>query len=454
MSSNKLSRACRFPGVVRTLDTPELSPDALDALNQRRRLCGLAALSLLGSANAAVAAGAGATELVVASYPSFDQDVLTAIPLYKKVQPDIKIKLVSLSYEDHHNALVSALATGVGLPDVLGIEVDYLGKFVGSAGLEDLAKPPYNALQFKDQLVAYTFGQASTPKGVLSGMPANIGPGSMFYRQDILDKAGVTEAQLTTSWESYIEAGKVIKAKTGMLLVPNAVTVMDAYVRANGEPGQGLFFDSQGRVIIDTPRFQRAFELAKAVRMNRLDGNFDRWTNDWFESLRRAVATEISGAWLGGHLAGYIAPAAKGKWRASALPGGAVASWGGSFYAIPSHNKPERKKLAWDFIRFMCTDRAMQIAAFKTGDAFPVLLEATNDAFLEEPLPYFGGQRARLLWRDLAKRIPVQQVNRQDASVILMMRAELDNVLSGRKDTRRALSDAQRTVERRMRPDV
>lgn len=188
--------------------------------------------------------------------------------------------------------------------------------------------------------------------------------------------------------------------------------------------------------------------------MNRLDGNFDRWTNDWFESLRRAVATEISGAWLGGHLAGYIAPAAKGKWRASALPGGAVASWGGSFYAIPSHNRPERKRLAWDFIRFMCTDRAMQIAAFKTGDAFPVLLEATNDAFLEEPLPYFGGQRARLLWRDLAKRIPVQQVNRQDASVILMMRAELDNVLSGRKDTRRALSDAQRTVERRMRPDV
>ena len=133
-------------------------------------------------------------------------------------------------------------------------------------------------------------------------------------------------------------------------------------------------------------------------------------------------------------------------------PALAVASWGGSFYAIPSRNTPERKKLAWDFIRFMCTDREMQIAAFKAIDAFPVLLDATNDVFLEEPLPFFGGQRARLLWRDMAKRVPVQQVNRLDATVLLMMRAELDNVLSGRKDIRRALSDAQRHVERRMRP--
>lgn len=408
----------------------------------------MAALALCGSATAALAE----TELVVASYPSFDQAVRVAIPLYKKVHPEIKIKLVSLSYDDHHNALVSALATGVGLPDVLGIEVDYLGKFVGSAGLEDLAKPPYNALELKPLLVPYTFGQASTPSGVLSGMPADVGPGSLFYRKDILDQAGVTEAQLTASWESYIAAGKVIKAKTGMLLVPNALTVMDAYLRANAQPGEGLYFDAQGRVIINTPRFRRAFELAKAVRVAGLDGNVDRWTNDWFETLRRSVATEMYGAWLGGQLVNYIAPTAAGKWRAAPLPGGAAASWGGSFYAIPSHNKPERKQLAWDFIRFMTTDRAMQLAAFKAGDAFPVLLDAANDPFFEEHLPYFGGQQARLLWRELAQRVPVQQVHRLDASVTLMVRAELDKVLSQGKDIQRALSDAQRYVERRMRP--
>jgi multiple sugar transport system substrate-binding protein len=409
-------------------------------------------LSSAGSAQAQAQTQTQAqTELVVASFPSFDDSVRAAVPLYKKLHPEIKIKVVSLSYDDHHNALVSALATGVGLPDVLGIEVDYLGKFVGSAGLEDLSKPPYSALQLKPQLVPYTFGQASTASGVLSGMPADVAPSGLFLRKDIIDKAGVSEAQLTQSWESYIDAGKRIKARTGMLLLPHAMTVMDTYIRAEVQAGQGLFFDAQGRAIINTPRFQRAFELAKAVRVNALDGNVDRWTNDWFESLRRSVATEISGAWMGGHLASYIAPDAKGLWRASALPGGAHASWGGSFYAIPSRNAAQRKQAAWQFIRFMCTDREMQIEAFKKVDAFPALLAATDDPFVDEPLPYFGGQRTRQLWRDLAKRVPVQQVNRLDASVTLMVRAELDKVLLRGKDINRALADAQRYVERRAR---
>jgi multiple sugar transport system substrate-binding protein len=415
------------------------------------------ALRLLGGGLALSGAGAARAqtqrpaELVVASFPSFDDAVRTAMPLYKKLHPEIKLKLVSLSYDDHHNALVSALATGVGLPDVLGIEVDYLGKFVGSAGLEDLSKPPYSALQHKAKLVPYTFGQASTASGVLSGLPADVAPSSLFLRKDIIDKAGVSEAELTQSWESYIEAGKCIKARTGMLLLPHAMTVMDTYIRAEVQAGQGLFFDTQGRAIINTPRFQRGFELAKAVRVNALDGNVDRWTNDWFESLRRSVATEISGAWMGGHLASYIAPDAKGLWRVSALPAGAFASWGGSFYAIPSRNTAARKQAAWEFIRFMCTDREMQIEAFKKVDAFPALLAAADDPFIDEPLPYFGGQRARQLWRDLAKRVPVQQVNRLDASVQLMVRAELDKVLLSGKDIPRAIADAQRYVERRVR---
>jgi multiple sugar transport system substrate-binding protein len=92
------------------------------------------------------------------------------------------------------------------------------------------------------------------------------------------------------------------------------------------------------------------------------------------------------------------------------------------------------------------------IETFKKVDAFPVLLEAADDPFVDEPLPYFGGQRARQLWRDIAKRVPVQQVNRLDASVALMVRAELDNVLSRDKGIGKALSDAQRHVERRIRP--
>jgi multiple sugar transport system substrate-binding protein len=394
----------------------------------------------------------GQKKLVVASYPSFDDAVRAAIPLYKQRRPDVTIELVSLSYGDHHNALVSALATSVSLPDVIGIEVAYLGKFVGSAGLEDLAKPPYSALAFKPQIVGYTFGQSSTRTGQLSGMPADIGPGSLFYRQDILANAGVAETELSKSWDSFIAAGKIIKAKTGAYLVPNAETLLDVYIRSNVPAGDGIYFDSQERVLINTPRFERAFELARAVRAAGLDGKYARWTNEWVESLRRGrVATELCGAWLAGHMASYIAPDSKGLWRAAPLPEGAQASWGGSFYAIPSKISAERKALAWEFIQFMTTEKTMQLAAFKKLDAFPALLAAANDPFIDEPIDYLGGQRARQLWRDSATRIPALQVNRLDATVELIVKAELNHVLEQGKDIKTALADAQRHAERRIR---
>jgi multiple sugar transport system substrate-binding protein len=416
------------------------------------RLLVMLAVASLFAAPAYAQKQAAQKKIIVASYPSFDDAVRAAIPLYKQHRPDVNIELVSLSYDDHHNALVSALATSVSLPDVIGIEVSYLGKFVGSAGLEDLAQPPYSALSFKPQIVGYTFGQSSTRSGQLSGMPADVGPGTLFYRQDLLAKAGVTEAELTASWDSFIAAGKIIKAKTGAFLVPNAETLLDVYIRSNLAAGDGIYFDSQERVLINTPRFERAFELARAVRAAGLDGKYARWTNEWVESLRRgSVATEMCGAWLAGHMASYIAPNSKGLWRAAPLPQGAQASWGGSFYAIPSKISAERKTLAWDFIRFMTTDKTMQLAAFKKLDAFPSLLLAADDPFIDEPIAYLGGQRARQLWRDTAARIPALQVNKLDATVDLIVKAELNRVLENGKNIKTALADAQRHAERRIR---
>ena len=73
----------------------------------------------------------------MASFPSFDEAVKAAIPLYKKAHPDVEIKLVSIAFADHHNAMTTALATGVNLPDVMAVEVGFIGKFAASGGLED-----------------------------------------------------------------------------------------------------------------------------------------------------------------------------------------------------------------------------------------------------------------------------------------------------------------------------
>ncbi len=391
-------------------------------------------------------------EIVVASYPSLDEGIKVARERYKKLHPEINIRLTSLSFSDHHNSLTTGLATGVSLPDVVGIEVGFLGRLIESGTLEDLGKPPYNARQYADRILPFTLAQASRRDGLLVAMPVDIGPGSLFYRKDILEQAGVTEAELTSSWESFIEAGKRIKAKTGAYLVPNASSLSELYIRSNIPAGEGMYFDKNDRPVVTSERFQRAFALAKAARVAEIDGKFAPWTSEWFEGFKRGTfATEMSGAWLAGHLAKYIAPQSKGLWRAASLPGGIHASWGGSFYAMPKQLSPERKARAWEFIKFLALDQEMQIAALKGLDAYPALVEAANDKFFEEPIEYLGGQKARLLWRNTARNVPAIEVNRLDPIAAQILATELDRVLELDKPINDALATAQRVIERRIR---
>jgi multiple sugar transport system substrate-binding protein len=408
-------------------------------------------LSAIAAASFGTSVYAQEKTLIIQSFPSFDDAVKAAVPLYKKHRPDVKIKLVSLGYGDHHNALTTALSTGAGLPDVVAVEVNFIGKFAASAGLEDLSKAPYNATVHKDKIVKYTFAQASSGSQ-LSAMPADIGPGALFLRQDVLEKAGVTEAQLTQSWESYIEAGKVIKAKTGAFLVPNANTVSNTFIRSDIKDGDGVFFDKNDKPLVTTARFERAFTLAKTVRTSGLDAKVSAWSNEWSEGFKRGTfATEMSGAWLTNQLSKSLAPDTKGKWRVAQLPNNAFASWGGSFYAIPKKISDEKKKMAWDFIEFMTTNKEMQLAAYKQLDAYPALIEAGKDSFADQPIDFLGGQKARLLWRTAAAKIPAIEVNKLDPIADEIVSGELDKVLDSNKDIKTALADAQRQIERRIR---
>ena len=412
-----------------------------------RRLIGSGTL-LLGLWTS-LAAQAGTT-LTVASFPSFDEAVKVAIPEFKKKYPDVEIKLVSLAYPDHHTAMTTALATGTKLPDVMAVEIGFIGKFAESGGLEDLGAAPYNAMQYQKQFARFTYPQAMSGLGKLAAIPADIGPGALFYRKDLLDKAGVTEAELTKTWDGFVEAGKKVKAATGAYMIANAGDLKDIYIRSGLKDGEGIYFDKGGKVLVDSPRFQKAFELAKAARVAGIDGKIGAWSNEWGEGFKRdKIATQMMGAWLGGHLASWLAPDTKGNWRSAQLPNGAFASWGGSFYAIPK--KAENKQLAWEFIKYMTLDKEQQLRAFRALDAFPSLIAAQDDAFVDQPIAFLGDQKARQLWKVSAQKIPATSVHRQDPVAQEIVNAELENVLEKGKDIKQALVDAKSQIEKRVR---
>ena len=396
------------------------------------------------------AANAEQVEITVASFPNFNQVAEAAVPLFEKTHPNIKVKIVSTAYMDHHNAMTTALATGANLPDVMSIEANYIGRLAQSGGLEPLNVAPYNADKFYQKITPFTLAQGSDSDGNLRAMPADIGPGSLFYRKDILDKAGVTQEELIKNWDSFIDAGIKVKEKTGDYLLANAVDIKDIYIRANLKDGEGVYFDKDHNILVNSPRFKEAFRLSKKARMAGIDAKVAPWTNEWTEGLKRGtISVQMMGAWLGGHLQDWIAPDATGLWRSTQLPNGALASWGGSFYAIPV--KAKHKPEAWEFIKFMSTTKEIQLLGMKEINAFPALIEAQDDPFFEEKLPYLGNQQARLTWKETAMKIPSVSMDRYDEVARQIVSDALEKVLEHDADIDTVLADAVKQIKRKAR---
>jgi multiple sugar transport system substrate-binding protein len=405
----------------------------------------LLAAALGGAAGLSHAATAPPSRsLTVAAFPLVDVIVKDVLKGWAQRHPDVNARVISRQYDDHHTAMTTALSTSGHLPDVIALEASYLSRFVLGSGLEDLSAPAYGAERFEDRFVSFAFQTARNRDGHVVAVPTDIGPGSLFYRADVVAQAGLKEADLTRSWDDYVEAGRQLKARTGAYLIGDVRLLKDIVVRATTPPGEGMFFDSQQRPQVTSARFVRAFELARRVRQLGLDARVEVWQNDWAEMLKRGrLATEMSGCWMAGQMANWVAPTTAGKWRAAQLPEGAFCSYGGTFYAIPRRSAPARKQLAWQLIQELTLDPQRQFEAFKSQDAFPALLAAQEGPFFDEPLPFLGGQKARQLWRDAARRIPAVRPHKQYKFADEVVNAELDNVLEYGKSIPQALADAQ-----------
>ncbi len=422
-------------------------------------LTGQLAGQLAGQASraAGLAGGAGGADdppsgspLIVAAFPAVDAIVREASGRWAARQAGVPLQIVSRQFNDHHTAMTTALSTASNLPDVMALEVGYVGRFALGHGLENLAAPAYGLDSERQRCVPYAMAQGTSPTGAQVAVPTDIGPGTLLYRHDLLERSGVDLAALTSTWEGFVGAGAQLKARTGALLLAHARDLKDILIRTGLAAGEGLYFNAQSEVLVQSPRFQRAFELARSVRRQGLDARVTAWSNDWSEGFRRGtIATQMSGAWLAGHLANWLAPQTAGRWRAAQLPEGAYAAYGGTFFAIPRALPAARKARAWALVRLLTFDRAQQLAAFRAHDAFPALRETYDDAFFAEPMPFLGGQPARLLWREAALRIQAPTVHKQDAFADEVINTELDKVMDQGKAIAPALADAARLLARR-----
>lgn len=391
-----------------------------------------------------------ADEIRVDGFPPFDTHFDKQVPLFNESMPDIAVTYQMNSHGDHHKQLTTNLATQSGAGDVVIVDVSFIGAFINEGGFVNLSEAPYNAEEFKDGFVPYAWNQGKGADGNQYGMPVDIGPGVMYYRRDVLESVGGDIDVIISDWDSYIEYGRKLKEQ-GVHLIADAGDVAQILVRTTLEEGEGLFFDAEGNSLVTSDRFVNAFTLAKQIRDEGLDGQIGAWTNEWYDGFKGGtVATQLSGAWLLGHLQNWMAPETAGLWGASNLPGGIYGSWGGSFLAIPAQS--ENPEAAWEFIKYLTTKEGPQMDSLSDLGAFPVLTSTYGDPAFDEPIDFLAGQRARQLFAEVAQKVPA--VTPMEGDLIaedVVMNGALAEVLNDGKDIMEALQDAERLLLRRVR---
>lgn len=138
-----------------------------------------------------------------------------AAAIYKEINPDVTIEVVTMAQDDIVQKLNTALAAGSyeGLPEVVLVEDYRIQGFLTNFGnefadLSDIASPEDFA-SFKTAV--------NVVDGKLMGIPFDSGVAALFYRLDLVEAAGYTEADMQNiTWEKYIEIGKAVKETSGV----------------------------------------------------------------------------------------------------------------------------------------------------------------------------------------------------------------------------------------------
>lgn len=413
-------------------------------------------LRLAALALAATFAVAQSQQITIALYPDLDSHVSEVIAEYQEMHPDVEIELRVLQHGDHHNALVTQLATGSGAADVVAIDVGFIARFVAEGGLTDLSAAPFEAGAYQDLFAEYAWLQGSTTEGRIVAMPTDLGPGTMYFRRDRFDAVDADIDEVIADWDAYVAFGEEVTrdldgdGTPDVYLIADAGDAARAIWRAEIPEGEGVFFDAEGTPVVDSDRFREAFAVAKRIRDAGLDAQITSWTNEWYEAFKQGtVATQLSGAWLLGHLQNWMAPDTAGLWGASHLPGDIYGFWGGSFYGIPQQS--ENKEAAWAFIEYLTTEPQVQLDAFERIGAFPAVTSTYDAPLFEEPIPFLDGQQARLLFAEIARNIEGVATNPGDMVANEIVESALTSVLNEGTDIDQALTEAQRLIQRRIR---
>jgi len=305
---------------------------------------------------------------------STEAALLEVIDMYKAAYPDVEVDVTAKSgeYFELLQSMIADAAAGNPLPDVFigGYNLlNYIATELKPTTIDALA-PSQEAL---DALYG-RFGEGmldlSVYDGKQIGLPYALSVMVLYVNMDVFAEAGLTEADIPTTWEQAAETAKVITEKTGKIGM-QIHNMQDAWA------DQALIFSNEG-VMLNEDKTRTAFDNENTVAAIKA------WQQFYLDGTSTSLSySEIQSTFIAGNVGMYASsimavntiisqspftvkvaktPAFEGK--KLQLPSGGA--------ALISFTKDEaRFGTVWSFIDYLAGEEAMQVWALKSGYVCP-----------------------------------------------------------------------------------
>ncbi|WP_426989195.1 ABC transporter substrate-binding protein [Pseudarthrobacter sp. Y6] len=370
-------------------------------MKRRQLLLGAASLA----ATAALLAGCGSGPTAAPSTPTPTTDPTGTITFWSSMAGMDKVAAafnasqdkIKVTFETIPNGggggyakLSTAITAGNG-PDVATIEYPQLPQFVSNGQiqpLDGLINKANTVDKLSDQIRhLIQFGDKTY------ALPYDAAPMIMWYRKDMLDKAGVS---IPKTWDEFEAAGKKLKAADPSAFLasfnPNDPALTAALSWQAGANWFGTEGDSWKVGISDDASKKVSTYWQKLIdqKIVKVENAFsDEWTADLASGT---VGGVLGASWSApGIQKRTEASGQQGKWIAAEVP-----NWGqpgGAFYGGSSFNITKSSKnpaAAARFIEFLSTNEAAVAARGNNGSAFLAYPGLTDVAKKTYNASYFG----------------------------------------------------------------
>ena len=402
-----------------------------------------------GSSNWGGSAGAleGRGPITLASGKDTSGNLQNQLNAWNASHPNEKVELKELpeDADAQRQQMVQNAQANSDAYSVLVMDVVWTSEFAANQWITQI---PEDKVPDLGKLIPATVETAKY-RDKLYGVPITSDGGLLYYRKDLLTKAGITDAPKT--WADMVAACQKVQALpeakgmgcySGQFEKYEGLTVN--FAEAVNSAG-GSIVDKDGKPSVNTPEAKAGLdELVNGFKT----GAIPKAAITYKEEESRRAFQEGKLVFLRNWPYVYAKAAATdgtskvaGKFGVAPLPGKdgpGVSSLGGHDYAIASSAK--NKATAIDFINFMASEARQKANIEKTSQA-PTWASLYDDAALNKQFPYLAPLKA-----SIEKAQPRPRVVKYGDVTAAIQQAAYD-ALNGKVAPDKALADLQTKLQ-------